>query len=82
MIVSSFSFFMKAETNTKQGDTSDEDVSLFILFSRVADQLSVALLIHLEACVACSEVSVDLLGSGNTGIDVGLGCLGTHFLRS
>ena len=39
------------------------------------------LFVHLELGVAILEESVDLLGCSNTGIDIGLGSLGTHLLR-
>ena len=36
----------------------------------------------MELGVAILEEGVDLLGSSDTSIDVGLGCLSTHLLRS
>ena len=48
---------------------------------RLENQLT-DLLIHLELGVAILEEGVDLLGGCDTGIDVGLGSLGTHLLRS
>ena len=39
------------------------------------------LFIHLEFGVAILEEGVDLLSGCDTGIDVGLGSLGTHLLR-
>ena len=40
-----------------------------------------SLLVHLEFGVAILEEGVDLLSGCDTGIDVGLGRLGTHLLR-
>jgi hypothetical protein len=40
------------------------------------------LFVHLELCATILEEGVDLLGGGNTGIDIGLGGLGTHLLGS
>ena len=38
------------------------------------------LLVHLELGVAVLEEGIDLLGSSDTSVDVGLGCLSTHLL--
>ena len=45
------------------------------------ENLLTELLVHLELGIAILEEGVDLLGSSDTGIDVGLGCLSTHLLR-
>ena len=36
--------------------------------------------VHLEFCVTILEEGVDLLGSSDTSVDIGLGCLSTHLL--
>ena len=48
---------------------------------RLENQLT-ELLIHLELRVAVLEEGVDLLGGCDTSVDVGLGSLSTHLLRS
>ena len=42
------------------------------------DEPARGLLVHLELGVAVLEEGIDLLGSSDTSVDVGLGCLGTH----
>ena len=44
--------------------------------------MRLSLLVHLELGVAVLEEGIDLLGSSDTSVDVGLGCLSTHLLRS
>ena len=65
----------------KRGCDSIEPHPLLIL-SHAEQMLREVLLVHLELSVTVLEEGVDLLGSSDTSVDVGLGCLSTHLLRS
>ena len=43
--------------------------------------MNLRLLVYLELRITVLEEGVDLLGSSDAGVDVGLGCLSTHLLR-
>ena len=65
----------------KRGCDSIEPHPLLIL-SNAEQMLREVLLVHLELSVTVLKEGVDLLGGCDTSVDVGLGSLSTHLLRS